>query len=46
MTGATLLCVMEEFSGDQWTQATQDAWEGAIDYISKAMLNSARPNPA
>lgn len=46
MTGATLLCVIEEFSGDQWTQATQDAWEGAIDYISEAMLNGARPNPA
>ena len=46
MMGATLLCVMEEFSGDQWTQATQDAWEGAIDYISEAMLNGARPNPA
>ena len=46
MAGATLLCVMEEFSGDQWTQATQDAWEGAIDYISEAMVNGARPNPA
>ena len=46
MMGATLLCVMEEFSGDQWTQATQDAWEGAIDYVSKAMLNGAQPTPA
>ncbi len=46
MAGATLLCVMEEFSGDQWTQATQDAWEGAIDYISEAMANGAQPNPA
>ena len=46
MTGAALLCVTEEFSGDQWTQAAQDAWEGAIDYISETMVNGARPNPA
>ncbi len=46
MAGTTLLCVMEESSGDQWTQATQDAWEGAIDYISEAMANGAQSNPA
>ena len=38
MVGGTLLCVMEEFAGDAWTEAVHEAWEQALDQIGNTML--------
>ncbi|MBL4575386.1 MAG: PAS domain-containing protein, partial [Opitutaceae bacterium] len=36
----TLLEVMEEYAGDQWTEEIYDAWSGALNLIADTMLSA------
>ena len=37
---STLLSVMQEFAGDAWTAAVEEAWRAALDLVSSVMISA------
>ena len=37
---STLLSVMQEFAGDAWTEAVDEAWKAALELVSSVMISA------